>query len=324
MKNFLMLLLLLMFLPAVVFAHGGEDHGAAPGTGDAAFVQGPIELSGEAIINLGIQTVAAELKSLEQKVSMIATVQILPEKHAFVSSLFEGRVKAIHAKLGERIEKGQDLITLEPLSIGSNAVILKAPITGQLLRQNIVIGQPVSSETILMEIADISELLVRGSLYETPDLAKIKVGQPADVLIDIFPGQVYTGTVQRLDASLEDDSRTFDVYVLINNADGKILPNLQSELRVMIGEANDNRLVVPKKSVLEDNGKAFVFVREGNGFERRAVALGIESGYEVEILSGIFPEEDVVVQGNYQLQYIQPDKKKPEEISKDKAGEKDK
>jgi len=321
MKQILTALFIYALSIAPVFAHGGEDHGAAPGTGDSSFTQGPIELSDEAIINLGIQTVTASLKPIEQKVSMIASVQILPEKHAFVSSLFEGRVKAIHAKLGESVEKGQKLITLEPLSIGSNPVVLKAPISGKLLRQNIVLGQPVSSETILMEIADTSELLIRGALYETPALAKIKVGQSADVIIDIFPGEIYTGTVQRLDATLEDDSRTFDVYVLIDNKDGKILPNLQAVLRVMIGEADDIRLVVPKKSVLEDAGKSFVFVRDGNEFERREVAMGIKAGYEVEILSGVFPGEDVVVQGNYQLKYIQPKKKDLEDETKPESGE---
>ncbi len=309
MKNLITLFFLLMILPSMVFAHGGEDHGAAPGTGDSAFTQGPVELSDESIISLGIQTGKASLKPIEQKISMIAATQIIPENHAFVSSLFEGRVQGIHAKLGEPIEKGQKLITLEPLSIGSNPVTLTAPIAGKLIKQNIVLGQPVSSETVLMEIADTSELLVRGALYETPGLAKIKVGQAAEVIVDIFPGEVHSGTVQRLDASLERDSRTFDVYALIDNKSGKILPNLQGELRVMVGEEKANRLVVPKKSVLEENGKAFVFVREGNSFERREVALGIESGYEVEILSGVFPGEEVVIQGNYQLQYIQPAKK---------------
>jgi len=317
MKQILIVLFIYALSIAPVFAHGDEEHAAAPGTDDSSFVQGPIELSDEAIINLGVQTVVADLSSIEQKVSMIATVQILPERHAFISSLFEGRVKAIHAKLGENIEKDQEIIILEPLSIGSGAVSLKAPIAGKLLRQNIVLGQPVSSETILMEIADTSELLIRGSLYETPDLAKIKVGQSADVIIDIFPGEIYAGTVQRLDATLEDDSRTFDVYVLIDNKDGKILPNLQGELRVTVGNSSDIRLVVPRKAVLEDGRKTFIFVRDNNKFERREVALGVQSGYEVEILSGVFPGEEVVVQGNYQLQYIQPEKKDTEEKTDD-------
>ncbi|MCI5060586.1 MAG: efflux RND transporter periplasmic adaptor subunit [Alphaproteobacteria bacterium] len=313
MRILLIAFLVLATIPSLAFAHAGEDHGTVPGTEGGAVQQGPITLSNEAIHNLDIQSVTAELKPIEEKVSMIARTQVVPEKHAFVSTIFSGQVRNLRVKLGENIIKGQPLISVEPLNIGAQTITLKSPISGRVIRQNVGIGQPVTEDTVLMEIADTSELLVQGALYETPDLAKIRVGQKAEVIVDIFPDLVIPATIQRLDVSLEDDSRTFDVYALIDNTDGSVLPNLQGELRVKVGEDPHDHLVVPKKAILENNGRSFLFVRDGNEFLRREVTLGIQAGHEVEILSGIFPGEDVVTQGNYQLQYVTPDKPKTED-----------
>ncbi|HBR67956.1 MAG TPA: hypothetical protein DEA55_01095, partial [Rhodospirillaceae bacterium] len=62
-------------------------------------------------------------------------------------------------------------------------------------------------------------------------------------------------------------------------------------------------LTVPVKAILGDSGEQFVFVRSGNAFERRSVKLGAKFGAEREVLEGVFPDEEVVTVGNYQLQF---------------------
>jgi len=78
---------------------------------------------------------------------------------------------------------------------------------------------------------------------------------------------------------------------------------LQGQMTIALG-APTERLMIPKKAVLGENGAYFVFVRDGNNFERRVVVLGKKSGQEIEIIEGVLPDEAVVIQGNYQLQYL--------------------
>jgi hypothetical protein len=84
---------------------------------------------------------------------------------------------------------------------------------------------------------------------------------------------------------------------------------MQATVLVAIGEAQE-ALAVPDRAVLGDVGNLFVFVRDGNTFERRNVVLGIRSGEMIEITEGVLPGEQVVTQGHYQLQFATADAKK--------------
>jgi multidrug efflux pump subunit AcrA (membrane-fusion protein) len=53
--------------------------------------------------------------------------------------------------------------------------------------------------------------------------------------------------------------------------------------------------------VLNDGGKTVVFVAEGNGYKKREVHLGIQSGDRVEIVEGLNAGDKLVVKGNYLL-----------------------
>jgi membrane fusion protein, heavy metal efflux system len=72
-------------------------------------------------------------------------------------------------------------------------------------------------------------------------------------------------------------------------------------------------LTVPVKAILGDSGEQFVFVRSGNDFERRSVKLGAKFGTDREVLEGVFPDEEVVTVGNYQLQFAKSSEPKKDE-----------
>jgi multidrug efflux pump subunit AcrA (membrane-fusion protein) len=66
--------------------------------------------------------------------------------------------------------------------------------------------------------------------------------------------------------------------------------------------ARTTLLLVPKESILDNEGKKIVYVlRTGEEFERRDVVVGDEYGGKVAIVSGVKPGERVVTQGAYQL-----------------------
>lgn len=283
-----------------VHPHAGEDHG--PKVGDAGATTGPITFTAEAVKNLGIQSVEAKIEPLQATLSMVARIEPLPEKDARVTARFDGRVLEILAKIGEMVKAGQPLLKLDPRQIGNPPVTLRSPIDGSISAQNLTLGQTFSADTVLMEVSDNHKMLARGITYENTALAKIKVGQQARVVVDILPGETFVGKVQRLDVGIERESRTFEVFALIDNDDLKLKPNLQASMHVGLGDSQEV-LSVPTRALLGDTGNYFVFVQDKETFEKRTVVLGLKAGDRVEILEGVFPGEQVVVQGNYQLQY---------------------
>jgi len=293
------------------WAHEGHVHGPEAGEDSATF--GPITLSEDAIRNLGVQTVEANPAPLQRSLQMAARIEGLPEKQAKISARAEGRVAEIMVKLGDRVTAGQPLLRFDPLTVGNPPVVLKSPIDGFVVRQDASIGQALRPETVLMEVADYSQVLVRATTFEGPDLSAIKTGDPARVQVQVFTDQIFEGKVQRLDVGLERESGTFEVYVLLDNPELKLRPNMQATATVGIGEAQDV-VSVPRRAILGDLGNLFVFVQadEPNTFARRNVVIGLKAGDQVEIVEGVLPGEKVVTQGNYQLQFAAT-AKKPEE-----------
>ncbi len=120
------------------------------------------------------------------------------------------------------------------------------------------------------------------------------------------------GKVQRMDGAYDRGSRTFNVYALVGNPDRKLLANMQVVLSIEITTPADI-LAVPVKAILGESGEQFVFVRSGNDFERRSVKLGAKFGGDREVLEGVFPDEEVVTVGNYQLQFAKSAEPKKDE-----------
>ncbi len=307
----LILCLMLGFAVHAARAHEGHVHGPEAGADSPAF--GPITLSEETIRNLGLQTVEAKPAPLQRSLQMAARIEGLPERQAKISPRAEGRVAEILVKLGDRVTADQPLLRFDPLTVGNPPVILKSPIDGFVVRQGASIGQPLRPETALMEVADYSQVLARATTFESPDLSAINAGDPARVQVQVFSDQIFEGKVQRLDVRLERESGTFEVYVLLDNPDLKLRPNMQATATIGIGEAQEV-IAVPQRAVLGDLGNLFVFVQtdEPRTFARRNVVVGLKAGDQVEIIEGVLPGEKVVTQGNYQLQFATTAKKTEE------------
>lgn len=287
---------------APVFAHAGHDE--APGS-DGGAASSEVTLSEAAITNLGIETVKAALSPQARTISMNAVAELLPEKQAIITPRTAGRVTELYVKVGDRVIRGQNLVALQPVSIGSGDVVLTAPIDGMVTKQSVVLGQPVTTDTTVMEVGDSSLMLVRGTLFETPEVPQIKIGQVTHVSGNLLSGGELIGSVQRVDSGFEKETRTLSIYALVGNPERALLPNMQVSLSVLLGEPTDV-LTVPAKAILGESGEYFVFVKNGSAFERRTVALGTTYGDHQEILEGVFPDEDVVTVGNYQLQFAKP------------------
>jgi multidrug efflux pump subunit AcrA (membrane-fusion protein) len=283
----------------------GHDHGTP---GDSA--GGPlseIHLTEMMIKNLGIATVPAALKDIAKTVDLNATIDYLPEKQAVVSSKADGAVAQILVKSGQKVNKGDAVIVIQPRLVGNPPITLSSPIAGFVTEQNAVIGQSISPDQPLLRIADISDVMVRGQAFEDVAQDGMSVGQSVLVTTSAFPGETFEGTVQRVDAALKPGSRVREIIASIKNPDGKLLANMQATLSVEVGSAS-TALVVPQRAILGDMGNYFVYVREEDHFYRRDIVLGQKFGPLREIIEGVLPDEQVVTVGNYQLQFVTPPK----------------
>ena len=298
-------LLLTLFLVAFIspaYAGPGHDHGEsafAGGSGPATH----FDLTDQQMNNLGIQSAKVEFLPIAQAVDMLAFTELLPEKKASISPRFGGKIIDIAVKVGQEVKKGQRLVTLEPVSVGNSNVVLSAPMGGFVLNLRAGVGEIVDAGGDILEIGDASQMLVRGVAYETPDIQILKVGQKAKLHLDIAPDRHIEGKIQRINRVIDPESRTFSIFALIDTPKGDIQPGLQGTMEIFTA-ADAPVMAVPKRAVLGELGSYFVYVIKGQEVEKRDVTVGVKRGHHIEIKSGLFPNESVVTNGNYQLQYM--------------------
>ncbi len=186
---------------------------------------------------------------------------------------------------------------------GGASLSLRAPISGVVVARDAVVGQPVTAETVLATIADLSSVWFLARVFEK-DLARLHAGSGADVTLNAYPAERFEGTLEYLGKQVDPIARTLTARVLLTNRDEKLRLGLFGTARISIREASTRpaAVVVARDALAEVGGKQVVFVRQADGhFELHEVVLGENAAGKVEVLSGLREGEDVVIEGVFTL-----------------------
>ena len=131
--------------------------------------------------------------------------------------------------------------------------------------------------------------------------SKMKLGMPIDVKFDIFQGAKFQGKVSLIYPTIDENSRTFQVEIRLNNNNNKIRPGMFARVILEFGKVK--RIVVPDQSVIKQSGSGarFVYVYNGGKVQYKPVEIGRRFDNDYEILSGISDGDQVVVAGQSKL-----------------------
>jgi multidrug efflux pump subunit AcrA (membrane-fusion protein) len=318
---FTLLCVPLLFAPTLAAAH--EGHAEAPGeTASGGAEGGAVSVSEDARRNLGLGLAEAELRPIETTLRVIGEIAPVPSLAGTVSSRIAGRVVSVFVAEGNTVRRGQVVVEVESLQVGDPPPRARyvSPIDGTVIDRHVVAGESVEPNGHLVEIADLSEVLAVGRVFEG-QIGRVAVGQSVRVMVPSFPGRVFEGFVERLGGQLDPASRSLPLYVRVKNPEHRLRPNMRAELNV-VTERSETALAVPRSAVLGDFGALFVFVEDDDDptrFERRVVVTGLSDDRFFEILEGVLPGERVVTEGNYSLQFLPP--VPPEEATGEHAHE---
>lgn len=297
MKKLLMMALILM--PMNVLAGDGHDHGESAFAGGA--VADRIRVSDFAQQNIGLKTQVVQKTPFKDKVSLPCMIKNPPEQTSQLHTTYLGEVRKIYVRVGDKVQKGQELYSMFSMKAVREMPIV-APIDGIVSAQNVSLGQIVQMETTLAEISSNEYFLAEGFAYLSDDISHIKIGEIADISIDGTHEDI-KGTVQGFMPNVNNDSKTKSILVEFKSDDEHIFPNMHCAMEISFGEEKEV-ISLPSEAILGEMGHYFVFLKEGDEFIREDVILGRRSGSQFEIVEGVHAGDEVVVQGNYQLQYI--------------------
>jgi RND family efflux transporter MFP subunit len=180
-------------------------------------------------------------------------------------------------------------------------ILLTSQISGIVTHKAVFEGDKVGPGMDLFHIADLSKIWVEASVYES-ELPLIKVGQKAELELDHIMGEKLEGKVDFIYPYLDQKSRANNVRMVFDNKNLLLKPDMYATVRIS-GRATSDSLAIPSEAVIHSGKRKIVFVTTGDGkFEPREVRIGVESddGY-IEIVSGLFDGEQVVVSGQFLL-----------------------
>ena len=178
-----------------------------------------------------------------------------------------------------------------------------APSSGSIVELNAKVGATVTGGMIMgesdtsggkqcMQIADLSKMKVTVQVGEK-DIAKIAVGQSANVTYPAFPDIVSQGTVTAIASVANSDSNngggsvTFNVDILIEAPDARLKPGMTAEVSV-VTEQLDDVVMVPTMALMTEDGEHYYVnvATDDEGKQTRRVKVTVVTQNDNEAVVG--------------------------------------
>ena len=189
----------------------------------------------------------------------------------------------------ERIKETKDVKTY---------MTLYAQQGGTVIVKNVVEGQKVMAGASLLHIADLSNLWLTADIYEY-ELSKIKLGSPANISFNFFPGKAFKSRISFIYPILDNKTRTVKIRFDIPNYNNELKPSMFANI-VIKGKDLGNYPVVPEQAVIRSGQKNIVILALGDGkFKPIEVTLGDYSGGYYQVLEGISCGGEIVTSAQF-------------------------
>ncbi|NOZ62546.1 MAG: efflux RND transporter periplasmic adaptor subunit [Calditrichaeota bacterium] len=175
---------------------------------------------------------------------------------------------------------------------------VKSPINGYVTERNIELGQMIQPETDVMKVIDNTRIWVEAEVYEK-DYANLKIGQEATITATALPDEKFSGQVIKINKELDPQSRTFTVFVKINQGKTELIPNMFTTIEFHYGSP-DTIIAVPDEAVQFDGTDYFVFVAiKPNKYLKRNIVIGDRSNSLIQVKQGLDSGEAIVVRNAF-------------------------
>ncbi|MGN6543482.1 MAG: efflux RND transporter periplasmic adaptor subunit, partial [Aureliella sp.] len=175
---------------------------------------------------------------------------------------------------------------------------IRAPFDGVVVQRGVHTGHLVTAggdnrSAPLLTIMRTDPLRV---IIDIPETDAVLVTQKTKVELRVpsLPSRAYAGTITRSSWSLDETSRTLHAEIDLPNPNDEWRPGLYLQAKLTVAEIPD-AVAIPKTAVVTEDKQTYCYiVTPEHRIERRAVALGIQAGNEVEVRSGLDGSEQLI------------------------------
>ncbi len=174
---------------------------------------------------------------------------------------------------------------------------IDSPVSGYITDREALPNKYVQPDTRLYTVADLSTVWAFAQVFQD-DLGRVRVGAPATLTVDTYPGRMFSGRVDFVYPDIDPTTRTARVRLVFPNPNLKLTPGMF--VNVVLKIPMGRQVVIPASGVLQSGTRQIAFVDHGNGnLEPREVQLGARIGDDFVVLKGLKPGERIVTSANF-------------------------
>ncbi len=225
------------------------------------------------ILEAQVAVLAAEVQAASENLTLrIADTRALAEAKAAV----QGAEATVAFAQARRDEAALRLRRMEVRSPSAGIVMTRLVEPGSKLILSM--DNPRSAQVV--RLYDPEKLQVRVDI-PLVEAAKVGVGQPAEVIVDVLPNRVFRGRLTRVVHEADVQKNTLQVKVAIENPSAEIKPEMLARARFLSTSGADAAgtgsatalLLVPRRAVFEAEGRSFVWLADQVDKVARRVAV---------------------------------------------------
>lgn len=179
-------------------------------------------------------------------------------------------------------------------------LIVRSPIQGEVIENNIVIGQYITEDAEpIAKIASLETVWIVGKVKEK-DIQHLTKLNKVQVELSAYPNQPMEGRIHHINEIVDEETRSIEVLIEVENTERKLKPGMYVNVRFI--DTPESVIFVPAKAILQDEDDAFVFVKTGEDqYAKRKVKTGGLSGENAVVLEGLQASDEVVSEGGIYL-----------------------
>src|ERR1051325_4427693 len=182
---------------------------------------------------------------------------------------------------------------------------VRAPFDCTILTRPVSMGQAVSgsggfnSGTEVLTIANLNSMIINAQVNQA-DVPRLKPDQSVEVTIEAVPGLKVFGTVERISpqATIKNNLKGYAARIVLKDPDQRIRPGMTANVKIPVASA-ENVTAVPLAAVFTEKNpdtdlvERFVYIQQGENFEKRNVKVGVTDYFYAEIQEGLAEGEVV-------------------------------
>ncbi|WP_372522753.1 efflux RND transporter periplasmic adaptor subunit [Sulfuricaulis sp.] len=249
------------------------------------------------------------------EVTILSTGTVAPKNRLDIKAPIPGRAEQVLVDEGYKVTKGQILAWMSSTERAAlidaarakgpdelkhweelyRSTPILAPVNGTIITRNVEAGQTFTSADAIFVMSDY--LIVLAQVDET-DLAQIRLGQPASIVLDAYPDQSFTGKVDEIafDAKTVNNVTTYSVNVLPDKTPTFMRSGMTANVS-FVTASRRNVLLVPGDALKSRDGHMYVLLppKKPNGSPiEKEIKVGLSDGKRTEVLEGVAEGEKLL------------------------------